>query len=72
MDVKFDIFRKLPDGQHEWMAAVAGLEKAKSELAEWVRVSPGDYFIYDARNGSVIAAERSAYFSIFSQKGDSF
>ncbi len=64
MYAKYDIFRKLPDGHPVWMKAVEGLEEAKYELAQLADRIPGDYFIYDTRNGSVINAEKSAFFSL--------
>lgn len=60
MDAKFDIFKKLPDGQPVWLKAVAGLEEAKSELVRMASASPGEYFLYDTRIGSVISSGRNA------------
>ena len=57
MHAKYDLFRKLPDGQPVWIKAVAGLEEAKSELGQIARSLPGDYFIFDTGNASVIPAE---------------
>ena len=59
MDAKFDIFRKLPDGQPVWLKAVAGLGEAKSELARMATICPGDYFLYDTRIGSVISSDKN-------------
>jgi hypothetical protein len=55
-DAKFDIFRKLPDGQPLWVKAVEGLEEAKRQLTQMAEMSPGDYFIYNTRNGQRIRA----------------
>jgi hypothetical protein len=55
LDAKFDIFRKLPDGQPIWIRAVEGLEEAKRQLTQMAEASPGDYFIYNTRNGQVVA-----------------
>lgn len=55
-DGKFDLFRKLPDGQPMWIRAVEGLEEAKRQLSQMAETYPGDYFIYNSRNGQVIAA----------------
>ncbi len=55
-DGKFDLFRKLPDGQPIWIRAVEGLEEAKRQLSQMAETYPGDYFIYNSRNGQVIAA----------------
>ncbi len=69
MDAKYDIFRKLPDGQPVWMKAVVGLQDAKYELVQMAKLFPGDYFIFDTRNGSVISAERDAFISLAQQIG---
>jgi len=55
MDAKFDIFKKLPDGQPLWVRAVECLEEAKRQLTQMALASPGDYFIYNTRSGEVIA-----------------
>jgi hypothetical protein len=55
-DAKFDIFRKRPDGQPLWVKAVEGLEEAKRQLTQMAEMSPGDYFIYNTRNGQRITA----------------
>jgi hypothetical protein len=55
-DAKFDIFRKLPNGQPLWVKAVEGLEEAKRQLTQIAETSPGDYFIYNTRNGQRITA----------------
>jgi hypothetical protein len=55
MDAKFDIFKKLPDGQPIWVRAVEGLEEARRQLMQMAQAAPGDYFIYNTRNGQVIA-----------------
>ena len=60
MDAKFDIFRKLPDGQPLWVKAVDGLEEAKSQLACLAASSPGEYFIFSARNGCIVPASMAA------------
>lgn len=54
MDAKFDIFKKLPGGHPLWVRAVVGLEEAKSQLARLAASSPGEYFIYSARNGRIV------------------
>lgn len=54
MSVKFDIFRRLPDGQPLWVQAVEGLEEAKLQLTHLVKASPGTYFIFDARRSAII------------------
>jgi hypothetical protein len=54
MDAKFDIFKKLPDGHPIWVKAVDGLEEARNQLARLALNSPGEYFIYSARNGRIV------------------
>ncbi len=56
MSAKFDIFQRLSDGQPIWIKAVENLEEAKRQLSQMAAVSPGDYFIYNSRNGRVITA----------------
>lgn len=57
MDVKFDIFQKLPDGQPVWVKAVEGLEEAKLQLNQIAQAIPGEYFIFDIRDGRKISPE---------------
>lgn len=56
MEAKFDIFKKLPDGQPIWVKAVEGFEEAKRQIIAMASTAPGDYFIYDTRNGAVFEA----------------
>ena len=60
MDAKFDIFKKLPDGNPLWMKAVEGLEEARAQLARIARNAPGEYFIYSVRNACVIQTNMAA------------
>jgi hypothetical protein len=55
MNIKVDIFKRLPDGHPLWMAAVDGLEEARAYLARLTAISPGEYFIYS--NGQIIQAK---------------
>jgi hypothetical protein len=54
MDAKLDIFKKLPDGQPLWVKAVNGIEEASAQIARLAASSPGEYFIYSARNACVV------------------
>lgn len=56
MTAKFDIFKKLPDGQPVWIKAVESLEEAKRQLMQIAAHTPGDYFIFNTGNGQVITA----------------
>ena len=60
MDARFDIFKKLPDGHPLWVKAVDGLEEAKNQLARLAVSSPGEYFIYSARNGHIVQGRMAA------------
>ena len=60
MDAKFDIFKKLPDGHPLWVKAVDGLEEAKNQLSRLAASSPGEYFIYSAREGCVVQGRIAA------------
>jgi hypothetical protein len=57
MGSKFDIFKKLPDGHPLWVKAVDGLEEARAQLARLAASSPGEYFIYNVRDGCVMHAK---------------
>jgi hypothetical protein len=54
MDAKFDIFKKLPDGHPIWVKAVDGLEEARNQLDQMSRAAPGEYFIFNTRNGQIV------------------
>lgn len=58
MVANFDIFKKLPDGKPLWVQAVGGLDEAKSHISRLSTSSssPGEYFLLNIRNGSVIEA----------------
>jgi len=50
----FDIFRKMEDGHPLWIAEVAVLKEAKTQLHALASKAPGEYFIRDASNGRII------------------
>ena len=54
MSLKFDIFRRLPNGQPLWVKAVSELDEAKEQITVLLQTDPGDYFIFNALSGSVI------------------
>lgn len=60
MGAKFDIFKRLPDGNPLWVKAVEGLEEAKAQLARIAANAPGEYFIYSIRNACVVQTKRAA------------
>jgi hypothetical protein len=60
MDAKFDIFRKLPDGHPLWVRAVDDLDEANTQIARLAEDSPGEYFVYDVRNGCIVQQSMAA------------
>ena len=54
MEMKFDIFLRLPDGKPLWVEAVEELEKAKLHVQRMIEVSPGEYFIFNSRTGQIL------------------
>ena len=54
MILKFDIFMKLPDGHPIWIQAAESLEEARRQVLQIASEAPGDYFIFNAKNGQVI------------------
>ncbi len=54
MNEKFDIFKKLPDGQPMWVRAVEDLTEAKEHLTELTKIEPGEYFLYNSPNDQII------------------
>jgi hypothetical protein len=51
---KIDIFMKLPDGHPVWIKAVENLEEARRQALQIASEAPGDYFMFNTRNGQVI------------------
>jgi hypothetical protein len=60
VSVKFDIFRRLPDGQPLWVQAVEGLDEAKRQLAQLIQSNPGDYFIFDTNASAIVYSRQAA------------
>jgi hypothetical protein len=54
MEMKVDIFLRLPDGKPLWVEAVEGYDKAKLHIQTLLQVSPGEYFIFDSRTGQIL------------------
>jgi hypothetical protein len=54
MEMKFDIFLRLPDGKPLWVEAVENYEKAKVHIQKLVQVSPGEYFIFNSKTGQIL------------------
>ena len=54
MSAKFDIFRRLPDGQPVWITAVESLEDARRQLTQLTESAPAEYFIFNALSGQVV------------------
>jgi hypothetical protein len=51
----FDIFKRLLDGQPEWVEAVEGLEEARTCVASLSSNSPAEYFIYSVADQRVVS-----------------
>jgi hypothetical protein len=54
MNERFDIFKKLPDGQPMWVRAVEGFAEAKQILRQLAKTAPGEYFLYNSPTGQII------------------
>jgi hypothetical protein len=51
----FDIFTGFPGrSTSSWAEAVIGIDRALARMQEIAATNPGDYFIYSARNGSIL------------------
>jgi hypothetical protein len=44
----FDIFQKMPDGEHLWIETSATLEEARKRVQELVVKDSGNYAVYDS------------------------
>ncbi len=50
----FDIFQKLPDGNHLWIETSATLEEARKRVLELVAKDSGNYVVYDSILGKFV------------------
>jgi hypothetical protein len=50
----FDIFQKLPDGDHLWIETSGTLEEARERVLELVRKDSGNYAVYDSLLGKFV------------------
>jgi len=57
MNYRFDIFKRLQNGNTLWITAVEGLREAESRMTRLATISSGEYFIY--LQGEGIVAELS-------------
>lgn len=57
MNYRFDIFKRLANGNTLWITAVEGLRDAQKRMARLATISSGEYFIY--LQGEGIVAELS-------------
>ena len=55
MSAKFDIFLRQSDGHPIWVKAVDTLDEARRQIVALAEATPGDYFIFNAISGQVIA-----------------
>jgi hypothetical protein len=54
MDPKFDIFKRLQDGNFFWVAADRDFPAAKEHLDRLSAVAPGHYLIHSQERGFVL------------------
>ena len=54
MDTDLDIFKRLANGSHFWIACVPGIEQARARINRLKMIAPGEYLIYSERKGCVI------------------
>ncbi len=57
MNHRFDIFKRLQNGNTLWITAVEGFREAKRRMTRLATISSGEYFIY--LQGEGIVAEFS-------------
>jgi hypothetical protein len=53
MSNRFDIFKRLPNGNTLWITTVEGLVEAKSRMGRLAAISAGEYFVYLQGEGIV-------------------
>ena len=53
MNYRFDIFKRLPNGNTLWITTVDGLVEAKSRMGRLAAISGGEYFVYLQGEGIV-------------------
>jgi hypothetical protein len=59
MNHRFDIFKRLPNGNTLWITTVEGLVEAKSRMGRLATISGGEYFVYLQGEGIVAELSRS-------------
>jgi hypothetical protein len=53
MNYRFDIFKRLRNGNTLWITTVEGLVEAKSRMGRLAAISGGEYFVYLQGEGIV-------------------
>jgi hypothetical protein len=53
MNYKFDIFKRLPNGNTLWITAIDDLREAEKRMSRLALISSGEYFIYLQGKGIV-------------------
>jgi hypothetical protein len=53
MNYRFDIFKRLPNGNTLWITTVEGFVEAKSRMGRLAAISGGEYFVYLQGEGIV-------------------
>jgi hypothetical protein len=53
--IQYDLFAADPDSGPLWLETITGLDKAEKRMKERGAEEPGDYFIYNVREGALIS-----------------
>jgi len=59
MNNRFDIFKRLPNGNTLWITTVEGLVEAKRRMGRLAAISGGEYFVYLQGEGIVAELDPS-------------
>jgi hypothetical protein len=59
INYRFDIFKRLPNGNTLWITTVDGLVEAKSRMGRLAAISGGEYFVYLQGEGIVAELNRN-------------
>jgi len=54
MEVNFDIFRRLRNGNSVWITSVPEIEEARVRVNRLEGIAPGEYLIYSQERGLVV------------------
>jgi hypothetical protein len=59
MNNRFDIFKRLPNGNTLWITTVEGLVEAKRRMGRLAAISGGEYFVYLQGEGIIAELDPS-------------